>query len=68
MEVEELVAVEETGHAALRGNRSALPLPPDLVGLAEAKEGLAAAKARARERAKERVQEAMRHPAAHIAL
>ena len=66
-EVEEPVAVEETGHAALRGNRVVLPLLPGLVGLVEAREGLAAVRARAKGKAKEKVQEVMRHPAAPIA-
>ena len=66
-EVEEPVAVEETGHAVPGSNRVALPLLPGLVGLVEAREELAAVRARAKERAKGRVQEAMRHPAALIA-
>ena len=61
------MAVEETGHAVPRSNRVALPLLPDLVGLVEAKEELAAVKARAKERARERVQEATRRPAVPIA-
>ena len=66
-EAGEPAAVEETGHAVLRGNRVVLPLLPGPVGLVEAKEELAAVRARAKERAKERVQEAMRHPAVPIA-
>ena len=63
------MAVEETGHAVPRSNRVALPLLPDLVGLVEAKEELAAVKVRAKGRARERaqVQEATRRPAVPIA-